>query len=62
MRLLSEQIKVSDAELQELWTAFSLAKNRKKREQLGKRSNAITAALLALEMMERRPRVGVLAK
>jgi hypothetical protein len=49
--ILTEQIKARDQELKQLLTAFSETKNAAKRKRIGERSNAVTAALLALQTM-----------
>ena len=48
---LGEQIKTRDCELKALLDAYHRTKNSKKRKDLVERSNAVTAALLALETM-----------
>lgn len=51
--LLSEQIKQKDVELQEFLTAFRQTTSPKKKKALRERSNAVSATLLALEVIYR---------
>jgi molecular chaperone GrpE (heat shock protein) len=53
LRLLSEQMEASGEELKSLLHEFNHTTNEKKRRHLGQRSNAVTAALLALEIVYR---------
>ncbi|OQV02262.1 hypothetical protein CLAIMM_07493 [Cladophialophora immunda] len=53
LQALSEQIESRNQELKSLLSAFNLSKSKKKREQFSEWSNAVTAALLALETMYR---------
>jgi hypothetical protein len=50
---LSEQMKQKDAELREFLKAFRETQNQKKKKVLRERSNAVSATLLALEVMYR---------
>lgn len=51
IRILADQIEARDLELKQLLTAFNNTKNATQRRKLGDQSNAVTAALLALEIM-----------
>lgn len=62
LRLLSEQMKARDLELKELLSAYNRTRSTKKRQRLGERSNAVTAALLALETMYRSLQVSATSK
>ena len=60
LRILSQQMRDRDMELKELLVAYNRTRNKKKRQQLGERSNAVTAALLALETVYRSLQVSIL--
>ncbi|KAF2498330.1 hypothetical protein BU16DRAFT_290004 [Lophium mytilinum] len=51
--VLTAQIKIREEELKQLLSAYSCTRNKKKKKELGERSNAATAALLALETIYR---------
>lgn len=62
LRILSEQMQARDLELKELLKAVNNTRSPKKRKELGERSNAVTAALFALETMYRSLRVSLIDK
>lgn len=62
LRILSEQMQSRDLELKELLKAFNNTRSTNKRKELGERSNAVTAALFALETMYRSLRVSLIDK
>jgi molybdopterin synthase catalytic subunit len=57
LRILKEQMDSRDQELKGLLKLFNSTRSTKERKKLGERSNAVTAALLALESMYRSLRV-----
>jgi hypothetical protein len=51
LKILSAQINERDLEFKDLLTAFNKTKSSKKKRALGEKSNAVAAALYALETM-----------
>lgn len=60
--VLSEQMTLRNQELKDILAAFNESKNTKAKQQLSQRSNAVTAAILALETMYRSLKVSEFAQ